>query len=153
MITQEVAQKVDARPTKEIVNKSLAKLNQKMTSYVDEQDQKLNIKILQIYERLEKFDKELIQLNESYCLIEQKVENRLTKQDGQRLWKHFQRFCEYEDLKDLYSKVIPEIAKFEGKLMRFDETINQNQTIIRQFDEHLMNKCDKLALQQFDQYC
>jgi len=43
----------------------------------------------------------------------------LTASDGQRIWKHFQRFAEYEDLKDLYQKVVPEIAKFEQKMIVF----------------------------------
>ena len=29
------------------------------------------------------------------------------------IWKHFERFSLYDDLKTLYNKVIPEIAKFE----------------------------------------
>jgi len=32
---------------------------------------------------------------------------KLDKIDGQRIWKHFQRFAEYNDLKDLYNKVVP----------------------------------------------
>ena len=92
------------------------------------------------------FDLEILRLNEDQTQLSYELEKRLTKLDGQRLWKHFQRFCEYEDLKDLYSKVVPEIAKFEEKLLGFEATIEQNQTIIRQFDENLSFKSDKIAL-------
>lgn len=85
-------------------------------------------------------------------MLSQKIEQRLTKSDGQRIWKHFQRFCEYEDLKDLYTKVIPEIAKFEEKILGFQLAIDQSNTIIRQFDENLTQKCDKLALKQMRKY-
>ena len=29
------------------------------------------------------------------------------------LWKHFERFSLYDDLKDLHSKLMPEISKIE----------------------------------------
>jgi len=32
---------------------------------------------------------------------------RLNKKDGQQIWRYFRRFAEYDDLKDLYKKVIP----------------------------------------------
>lgn len=40
-------------------------------------------------------------------------------EDGKRIWRHFKRFAEYDDLKDLYQKVMPEIAKFEERLHDF----------------------------------
>lgn len=51
-------------------------------------------------------------------------------------------------MKDLYSKVIPEIAKFEQKIMNFETTFEQNNLIMRQFDEVIAHKCDKLLLEQ-----
>ena len=41
------------------------------------------------------------------------MQAKLTVQDGKRIWRHFQRFAEYDDLKDLYTKCVPELAKFE----------------------------------------
>ena len=46
---------------------------------------------------------------------------KLTIQDGQRIWKHFQRFAEYDDLKDLYQRCIPQLANFESKVEDFDD--------------------------------
>jgi hypothetical protein len=34
----------------------------------------------------------------------------------ERIWKNFEKFAMYDDLKDLYMKTIPEIFKFEGKI-------------------------------------
>jgi len=48
---------------------------------------------------------------------------KLEKTDGKQIWKHFQRFAEYEDLRELFNKVIPEIAKFEQKIMDFQAEI------------------------------
>lgn len=55
-------------------------------------------------------------------MIKQNVDNlmkmgHLDKNDGKRIWKQFQRFCEYSDLKDLYNRVIPELQKFEQKII------------------------------------
>jgi len=34
-------------------------------------------------------------------------EDNLTREDGKRIWRHFKRFAEYNDLKELYTKCIP----------------------------------------------
>jgi hypothetical protein len=43
----------------------------------------------------------------------------LDQDDGKKIWEHFQRFAEYSDLKDLYKKCIPPLAKFEQKIIDF----------------------------------
>lgn len=53
------------------------------------------------------------------------------------IWKHFERFSLYEDLKTLYSKVIPEIAKFEQKIINFNTTLEKNNLIMREFDNSI----------------
>jgi hypothetical protein len=47
------------------------------------------------------------------------MEKKLDQKDVAKIWAHFQRFAEYGDLKDLYNKVLPEIAKFEQKIINF----------------------------------
>ena len=71
----------------------------------------------------------------------------LTKKDGLRFWRQLQRFAEYEDLKDLYGKVVPEISKFEQKIIDVEGSLKNNNIIIRQFDENITSKCDKLLLE------
>ena len=44
---------------------------------------------------------------------------KLDIEDGQKIWRHFQRFAEYSDLKDLYFKCMPAIAKYEQQLQEF----------------------------------
>ena len=43
----------------------------------------------------------------------------------------------YQDLKDLYVKCLPEIAKFELKIINFQGELKKTDLIIRQFDEAL----------------
>ena len=73
------------------------------------------------------------------------LENKkaLKLKDGQRIWKQFQRFAEYEDLKDLYKKVMPELSKFEDKIEGFNFSLEQLNNIIRRFDENMSQKVDK----------
>ena len=76
------------------------------------------------------------------------MDDKLTSADGKRFWRQLQRFAEYEDMKDLYSKVIPEIAKFEQKIMDFEVNVQKNDLIIRQFDETIAHKSDKILLEK-----
>ena len=73
---------------------------------------------------------------------------RLSSTDGQRIWRTLQRFAEYNDLKELYQRCIPEIAKFEQRIIDFQGSIDRFNEIIRHFDESLIHKVDKALLQQ-----
>ena len=41
----------------------------------------------------------------------------------EKIWMQFDRYCMYDDLKDLYAKTVPQIAKFEVKLEEFSRDI------------------------------
>lgn len=47
------------------------------------------------------------------------IGQKLDQSDAKKIWAHFQRFAEYSDLKDLYNRTLPEIAKFEQKIFDF----------------------------------
>ena len=68
--------------------------------------------------------------------------------DGKRIWKHFQRFAEYTDLKDLYHRCIPELAKFEQKIMDFNEQVYKFEQIVCNFDHKMLTKVDKTAIEE-----
>ena len=48
--------------------------------------------------------------------IKAELKNKSNTEEVLKLWKNFQNFAEYQDLRDLYSKVIPEIQRFEDKM-------------------------------------
>ena len=73
--------------------------------------------------------------------------------DGQKIWRHFQRFAEYDDLKDLYSRIMPQIQLFEDKILEFSKESVQNQSIILRFDELLASKADKLNIDTLYKHC
>ena len=57
-----------------------------------------------------------------------------------------QRLAEYEDLRDLYAKVIPEISKFEQRLIDFKTSTDNCEQIVRSLDELLISKVDKMYI-------
>lgn len=48
--------------------------------------------------------------------MDEKVKSNVSRDEGQKIWRQFQRFAEYEDLKDLYQKVVPPLSEFQEHL-------------------------------------
>lgn len=76
-------------------------------------------------------------MNQEIDHLTSEMNKKLTVTDGKRLWRHFQRFAEYNDLKLLYNKFMPELVKIEQKIMDFTLEIDQTRLIIRRFDENV----------------
>ena len=81
------------------------------------------------------------------------MQKKLSAQDGKRIWRHFQRFAEYNDLKLLYNKFMPELVKVEQKIMDFTLEVDQAKMIIRRFDETMTHKADKVSIDQLYLSC
>lgn len=62
------------------------------------------------------------------------------------------RFALYDDLKDLHNKCIPEIAKFESRLIELDSLYEKNNLIIREFDNSLAQKASKFSFKEFTKF-
>lgn len=137
LLMSDVNSKILQRPTFKEEQKKLNALDKLFNNKLEKLDAKLSTVTSQIWMTINRQDSELNSLNNELNSLAQDLHNKLTKVDGQRIWKHFQRFSEYDDLKDLYSKVIPEIAKFEEKIIYFGEDMERNKEIILQFDEHM----------------
>ena len=118
-------------------------------------------------EYMERNDHVVRDLNKSHDLLEKEmksvnnelddmladVRNKLSIQDGKRIWRHFQRFAEYNDLKLLYNKLMPELVKVEQKIIDFTLEIDQSKLIIRRFDESIAHKADKVSIDKLYKYC
>ena len=52
----------------------------------------------------------------------------------------------YDDLKDLYAKTMPEIKKFEDKIINFSISLEKTDIIMRRFDEIMTEKASKMDL-------
>ena len=71
---------------------------------------------------------------------------KVDKGDATRIWSYFDRFALYDDLKSLYSKCVPQLAKFEQKIMDFELAIEQAKMVVRGFDEGLSMKSNKSSI-------
>jgi hypothetical protein len=71
------------------------------------------------------------------------MRQKLDQTDGKKIWEHFQRFAEYSDLKDLYNKCIPPLAKFEQKLIDYESEYVKITQVVARFDENLFKKASK----------
>lgn len=80
------------------------------------------------------------------------LELRITVEEGRKIWQYFSRFAEYQDLKDLYKKVIPEIAKFEQKMINYETEVAKMNMIMRRFDETLSLKANKTVIDKLQEY-
>lgn len=56
-------------------------------------------------------------------------------------------------MKYLYAKVIPEIAKFEQRIIDFETQVEKTNLIMRQFDETIAHKSDKILVEQIKLDC
>ena len=98
------------------------------SAYFEEQ-----IRILDVSSEIEDIDKKISQNNLDMELC-------LKKEDATKIWKYMQRFPDYQDLKDLNNKFLPELAKIELQIFKFQVEVEKIQMIITEFDEALSRK-------------
>ncbi|CDW74827.1 UNKNOWN [Stylonychia lemnae] len=80
--------------------------------------------------------------------LSQEVKQRTTQEETSRLWKNFQTYAEYNDLKELYNKVVPEVQKFEESLLDLNRECRKTQEIVRRFDEVILDKASKQNIRE-----
>ena len=83
---------------------------------------------------MQKLDNEIKEFGETIDSISKKLDLKIEYSDLRSLEKNFLRFALYDDLKNLYEKVVPEIGKFVLKLMEMNKSIENNTHILQQFD-------------------
>ena len=52
------------------------------------------------------------------------IQTKVERKEIRNLWQYFDRFAEYTDLKELHAIVIPEIAKFEAKIIVYQTKLD-----------------------------
>jgi hypothetical protein len=78
------------------------------------------------------------------------LQDKATVEETQQIWDHFNKFAFYEDLKDLYNRTLPELARFEERLIKFNSHLEKNDIILRRFDEIISEKSSKLDLRELE---
>ena len=66
--------------------------------------------------KLQKDFKEVIEVTNSQSEL---LLGKVDFSEIDKIWDKFDKFCIFDDLKDLYLKTVPEISKFETKIIDF----------------------------------
>jgi hypothetical protein len=66
--------------------------------------------------KLQKDFKEVIEVTNSQSEL---LLGKVDFSEIDKIWDNFDKFCIFDDLKDLYLKTVPEISKFETKIIDF----------------------------------
>ena len=109
MFKADVRDQFAQRPTDKLIKSTLKTFDDKLMKLHHESSTKID----QLTRSNAQMERELQHLIQDFEDMEQKSDSKLSVSDGKRIWRHFQRFAEYNDLKELYSKCIPQLAKFE----------------------------------------
>ncbi|CDW86627.1 UNKNOWN [Stylonychia lemnae] len=150
---------------KQILNKELDLKLQARLSVIDFNDsmqifeENLDERLTQISaaqelhkKQFQKINKDFINMQQDIKYVDDQLNLKIDLDEGKRIWKNFTKYCLYEDLKDLYNKTVPEIQKFEHKLMEFNSDLEKQQIIIRRFDEILTDKASKQNIKEIYQH-
>lgn len=84
---------------------------------IDRMNQEIGSRVDLITQTLNQQGKDMEQMGNEMDQVNNTLEKVLKVDDGKRIWKNFQRFAEYNDLKELYKKCVPQIADFEFKII------------------------------------
>ena len=109
VFNSEINVKLHDRPTISYFKKVLAAYDTKIEQF----NAALNEHIEKLDSTQAQQDEEIAALNGEVTNCQKALNLKMDKEDGTKIWKHFQRFAEYNDLKDLYNKCVPELSKFE----------------------------------------
>ena len=96
-----------------------------------------------VMKQIEKNKKNIQMLTVDVHYVEGKLVDKFDRMEGEDIWSNFNRYARFDDFKELYNKCIPEIRKFENKIIEFIQEIEKTQIIIRRFDEMLSEKASK----------
>ncbi|CDW89243.1 UNKNOWN [Stylonychia lemnae] len=98
------------------------------------------------------FNRDFTHIQDDLKYLDEQVQKRMEIEDGDRLWNNFRKFCKFDDLKDLYNKTVPEIQKFEQKIIDFTQEMEKSRIMIRRFDEVISEKASKLNIKEVYQH-
>ncbi len=70
-------------------------------------------------------EEELQKVRDDFKAYDERLLNKAEVEETERLWQNFERYALDEDLKDLYGKTMPEIQRFEERLIAFTLELEQ----------------------------
>jgi formyltetrahydrofolate synthetase len=99
----------------------------------------------QMHENIDELERRISELQKLKVVItNQRSEFEL---QNKRIWNNFDRFCQYQHLKQHRQEVDPIIKSCETMITQFKEDIKDTKQIIRRFDEVLLEKAPKFDIE------
>ena len=93
-------------------------------------------------------EKEFADVKEDLKTYDGKLKSKCSIEEAKNIWNNFGRYSLYDDLKELYKKTVPEIKRFEERLVQFTIEMAKADSIMRRFDEILTEKASKQDLRE-----
>ena len=76
-------------------------------------------------------------------MLKVELKEKASNEETGKIWEHFRDYAEYKELKILYAKVSPEMAKHEQNMIEHRSEIKRFSEIISRFDEVISDKSSK----------
>ncbi|CAI2387617.1 unnamed protein product [Moneuplotes crassus] len=143
-LKSDIACVIQKLATKEDLKYEIQVQNAKLKAYIKSQEKNRNFK----------------ELKEKVLYFHQKLANYPTITDMNKkvkeVWKHFDKFCSYDHIINFRAEMEPRINTCETCVQEFGEELSKNKEILQRFDEVLLEKAPKFAIQeiysQLEQY-
>jgi hypothetical protein len=74
------------------------------------------------------------------------------KAETERQWEEMKKYALYDDLKDLYAKVMPPLAGFDAKMDMMAQGYEQAREMIRRYDEVILDKANKTSIKEIQEH-
>lgn len=68
------------------------------------------------------------------------------------MYAEISKYCNYEDLKELYKKVLPPIFTFQKQIQEFADEVEQVKRIQLEIDDKLAQKVNKIYFDQLSNH-
>ena len=137
-------QKIDERLTVKDFNGALKNYDDQ----IKEENKKTYEYVQSVKKYMNNAEKEFADVKEDLKTYDGKLSQKCSIQEAKNIWNNFGRYSLYEDLKELYQKTVPEIKRFEERLVQFSIEMAKSDTILRRFDEILTEKASKQDLRE-----
>jgi hypothetical protein len=86
------------------------------------------------------------EIKEQYVEIGELMSKKTDITETERILDSLKMYALYQDLKDLYAKVMPPLATFEQKMDEMAAGYEQSKEVIRRYDEVISDKASKSAI-------
>ena len=139
-----VNQKIDERLTVKDFNEAL----QQYDEGIKEENKKTYDYVQSVKKYMTNAEKEFADVKEDLKTYDGKLKSKCSIEEAKNIWNNFGRYSLYDDLKELYKKTVPEIKRFEERLVQFTIEMAKADSIMRRFDEILTEKASKQDLRE-----